>query len=249
LWYLVFEAPAGKCDLKQIRRHPFAHAACANVPGIGASRVARITLGGCWGTRACPRHVRSRVPGTFLRSLRAQMFPALGHARARARCVRKGSTRVRCQRKHCRAMALQSALRLTPVSWASQQGCPSSTQNLVTKGREARQRNRTGPSQAQSRPMTRASSRHQTRALRPAPVPVSLKVVKVQHPPIPFHRLQDVMLIRGGNRAGRGRIMKTRRRMSRRGHVMADRERPHSLPTPWLRAERVPFLARSHKMG
>jgi hypothetical protein len=245
LWYLVFEY---EHELrKQIRRHPFARAACANVPGIGASRVARIALGGCWGTRACPRHAHARVPGTFLCALRAQMFPALGHARARARCVRKGSTRVLCQRKHCRAMALQSALRLTPVSWASQQGCPRSSQNLVAKGREARQRNRTGPGQAQSRPMTRSASRHQTRALRPAPGPVSLKVVKVQHPPIPFYRLQDVTL--GGNRAGRWRIMKTRRRMSRRGHVMADRERPHSLPALWLCAARVPFLARSHKMG
>jgi hypothetical protein len=148
---------------------------------------------------------RVRVPGT-----QARVSPAPFCARCvrkcsrhwgtmGAHCVRQGSTRVLCQRKHCRAMALQSALRLTPVSWASQQGCPRSSHNLVAKGQEARQRNQTGPSQAQSRPMTRAASRHQTRVLRPAPGPVSLKVVKVQHPPIPFYRLQDVMLILGGN--------------------------------------------------
>ena len=171
-WALVHARVSPACT-RGCLRHPFACAACANVPGIGVSRVARIA----------------------------------------------GISRARCQRKHCRAMALQSALRLTPGSWASQEGWP--------RGREASQRNRTGPSPAQSRPMTRAASRHQTRALRPAPGPVSLKVVKV-----PFYSLQDgaVMLIRGGN---------DRRGMSRRGHMMAVRERPHSMSAPWPRSGEI----------
>ena len=206
-------------------------------------RVARSALGGRWCTRACPRHARKRVSQgrhPFACAACANV-PGIGVLRV-ARIA--GFSTARCLRKHCRAMALQSALRLTPGSWASQKGCPRSRQTLGAKGREARQRNRAGPSQAQSRPMTRAASRHQTRALRPAPGPVPLKVVQV-----PFYSLQDgvVTRVRGTNEAGQGRIMKTRRGMSGRGHMMAVCERPHSMSAPWLRAARV--LARSHKMG
>ena len=94
--------------------------------------------------RACPRHLFACVASAN--------GPGIGaRTRACARCVRKGISRARCQRKHCRAMELQSAQRLTPVSWASHQGCPRSRHKLVANGREARQRHRTGPSQAQSR--------------------------------------------------------------------------------------------------
>ena len=74
-------------------RHPFARAACARV-------ACTVTL--CLvGARA-----RASVPGTHIVRGgpvlgQARVFPALGHAHARARCVLQGCTRVRCQRKHC----------------------------------------------------------------------------------------------------------------------------------------------------
>ena len=95
--------------------------------------MARIAIGGCWGTRACPRHARAHVPGTFLCVMRAQMFPAF---KASARDARDFAVNASIA---CRAMALQSALSLTPVCWASQQGCAG-----VAKGREPRQRNPPG---------------------------------------------------------------------------------------------------------
>ena len=41
----------------------------------------------------------------------------------------------------CRAIALQSVLSLTPLCWASQQGCPRGFQGRVSTCREPRQRN------------------------------------------------------------------------------------------------------------
>jgi hypothetical protein len=80
-------------------------------------------------------------------------------ASLRAHCVREGCTRARCQRTSiaCRAIAVQSALSLTPVCWASQQGYARGFQG-------------------------RSATRQQTRSPRPAPGPVSLAVVQVQHP-------------------------------------------------------------------
>ena len=147
MWYWVFvRAPAGKCDLKQIDPHT-----SRIRPGLWTVsegwRVARSALGGRWCTRACPRHARKRVSQgrhPFACAACANV-PGIGVLRV-ARIA--GFSTARCLRKHCRAMALQSALRFTPGSWASQQGCPRSRQKLVANGREARQRHRTGPSQA-----------------------------------------------------------------------------------------------------
>jgi hypothetical protein len=88
--------------------------------------MARIVHGGCWGTRPCPRHPFVRALRTQgLHAPSHCVWWVLGHARvspahtllvvgagarsrvlgtgarARTRCVRKGCTRARCQRKHC----------------------------------------------------------------------------------------------------------------------------------------------------
>ena len=129
-WFALRSVGAGA---RACPRHPFARAACARV-------ACTVTL--CLvGARA-----RASVPGTHIVRGgpvlgQARVFPALGHARARARAASARVAREFAVNASiaCRAMVLQSALSLTPVCWASQQGCAR-----VAKGREPRQRNRPG---------------------------------------------------------------------------------------------------------
>jgi hypothetical protein len=73
-----------------------------------------IVRGGCWGTRDCPQHTHC---GWWVLG-QERVFSALGQAGARAASARVARELAANASIACRAMALQSALSLTPVCWA-----------------------------------------------------------------------------------------------------------------------------------
>jgi hypothetical protein len=176
LWYLVFVRARNTSPAKRVSHPKFQikregsrtvrDRACLALCAVGAGARARvpgssgtllrarcvrkgcmhrhIVRGGCWGTRDCPQHTHC---GWWVLG-QARVFSALGQARARAAYARVARELAANASIACRVMTLQSALSLTPVCWASAHGCAWGSQDQVATGREPRQRNRTGPSQA-----------------------------------------------------------------------------------------------------